>query len=80
MKIINKYVFPILIIILLIAFIIYASVKQKEGFCVCPSGSVLRNGGCYSCEAGFKLNNDYYNAHCSNGEEVRPPIIMPVKC
>jgi hypothetical protein len=78
-KIVNKYVFPILIVLLAIAFIIYASVT-KEGFCNCASGSVLRNGGCYSCEAGFRLNNDYYNAHCTNGSEVRPPIIMPVKC
>ena len=79
MKVVNKYVFPIIIILLAIGFIIYASVK-KEGFCVCPSGSVLRNGGCYSCEAGFKLNNDYYNSHCSNGKEIKPAIIMPVKC
>lgn len=80
MKILNKYVFPIIIILLLIAFIIYASLVKKEGFCLCPSGSVLRNGGCYSCEAGFNLNPDYYNPYCINGPKIKPATIIPVKC
>jgi hypothetical protein len=80
MKILNKYVFPIIIILLLISFIIYASVVKKEGFCLCPSGSVLRNGGCYSCEAGFNLNSDYYNPYCKNDSKIRPAITIPIKC
>ena len=66
MKIINHYVFPIIIILLLLGFIIYASVK-KEGFnnfCACPSGTQLRNGGCLYCPEGYRLSTDYYNAHC----------------
>jgi len=80
MKILNKYVFPIITILLLISFIIYASVVKKEGFCLCPSGSVLRNGGCYSCEAGFNLNSDYYNPYCKNDSKIRPAITIPIKC
>jgi hypothetical protein len=80
MKILNKYIFPIIIILLLISFIIYASVVQKEGFCLCPSGSVLRNGGCYTCEAGFNLNSDYYNPYCKNDSKIRPAITIPIKC
>jgi hypothetical protein len=79
-KLINKYIFPIIIILLLIAFIIYASLVKEEGFCMCPSGTALRNGGCYSCEAGFTLNSDYYNTHCTNGKDIRPAIITNVKC
>jgi hypothetical protein len=80
MKILNKYIFPIIIILLLISFIIYASVVQKEGFCLCPSGSVLRNGGCYTCEAGFNLNSDYYNPYCKNDSKIRPAITIPIQC
>lgn len=79
MKIVNVYIFPVLIILLAIGFIIFASVK-KEGFCACASGSVLRNGGCYSCEAGYSITGDYYNAFCVNGDKIKPAIVMPVKC
>ena len=63
---VTKYILPTIIIVLLIAFIIYASITT-EGFannCYCPSGSQLKNGGCYSCESGYKLSTDYYNAYC----------------
>ena len=81
LKLINKYLFPIIIIILLIAFIIWAS-TMKEGFkdCVCPSGSSLRNGGCYMCESGYTLNNDYYIPLCLSGSNTKPPIMKNVVC
>jgi hypothetical protein len=67
MKIINKYLFPIIIFILLLAFFIWAVTSEKEGFkngCKCDDGSELKNGGCYSCEPGYKLSTDYYNVKC----------------
>lgn len=66
MKIINHYIFPIIVVLLLLSFIIYASVKP-EGFtngCACPSGTQLRNGGCLYCPDNYTLNNDYYNSRC----------------
>lgn len=61
----NVYVFPTIIIVLLIAFIIYASTTENfRNHCVCPDGSELRNGGCYSCENGYKISKDYYNPYC----------------
>ena len=50
MKIMNKYIFPVCIIILLVAFIIWAATTTKEGYVSnvvkksnSPSGSILRN-------------------------------------
>jgi hypothetical protein len=66
MKYVNEYILPIIVIVLLIAFLIYASVTS-EGFsnnCKCPAGSQLKNGGCYTCESGYKLSTDYYNSYC----------------
>ena len=83
MKIINKYIFPISIIILLVAFLIWAS-TTKEGFsggCYCPPGSTLKNGGCYSCEAGYLLSDDYYNTRCiKNDQPSKPPIFNKIIC
>lgn len=68
-KMLNKYVIPTVIFILLLAFFIWAVTLNKEGFknnCECPSGSNLRNGGCYSCENGYKLSDNYYNVFCAS--------------
>ena len=79
LKLFNKYLIPTVIFILLLAFFIWAVVlEQKEGFknsCVCPSGSQLRNGGCYSCENGYKLTDDYYNVYCisENPNDLNTP-------
>jgi hypothetical protein len=59
-----KYGMPIIIVILLLAFIIYASVNEGFTNCKCPDGSELKNGGCYICENGYKLSSDYYNPYC----------------
>ena len=89
--IVVQYVIPLVIIGLLVGFIIYASVK-KEGFdsgnCKCPSGSMLKNGGCFSCDNGYTLSTDYYHPHCvSNNPNdkgtpnyTRPPIYKSVNC
>lgn len=82
MKAIIKYAMPVIIIILLLAFIIYAA--TNEGFadgCVCPSGSELKNGGCYSCEPGYKLTTEYYNSFCVNSENsTKPATIKKISC
>jgi hypothetical protein len=65
MKLIKKYVLPLLVLGLLLGFLIYGSVKQGFlDFCVCPKGSQLRNGGCLTCPEGYRLSTDYYNSHC----------------
>ena len=65
MKILNKYVFPIIIILLLISFIIYASVEKKEGFqssspSSCPNGFTVVDGGCVYCPSNFTFDMDLY--------------------
>jgi len=84
MKFINKYIFPISIIILLLAFVIWASTK-KESFvtCRCPRGTTLRNNRCYSCTGTETLSNDRNNPMCivtnRNGTTFsKPPSIK--KC
>jgi hypothetical protein len=90
MKSITKYILPIIIVILLIAFIIYAS-TTSEGFlnnCKCPDGSELKNGGCYTCESGYKLSTDYYNTYCisenpndyNSGKYVKSATYKSVVC
>ena len=79
------YFVPILIFISILGLLIYAYVHNKEGFedCSCPSNSTLRNGGCYSCEPGYKLNDDYYNAHCialDPSAGTKPAIVKQVTC
>lgn len=64
MKVATKYVGPIVILILLFSFIIYAAVKENFADCKCPEGSMLKNGGCYTCEKGYRLSTDYYNSQC----------------
>ena len=44
LKLLIKWIFPVIIIILLIAFIIWAS--TSEGFNSCPEGSRVGNNGC----------------------------------
>lgn len=79
LKALNKYVIPTVIFILLLAFFIWAVVlQQKEEFknnCDCENGSQLRNGGCYSCENGYKLSDDYYNVYCvsENPNDLHTP-------
>ena len=79
LKIINKYIFPVIIFILLLAFFIWAvTLNNKEGFsnnCECPTGSVLRNGGCYTCDNGYKLSDNYYNTYCisENPNDLHTP-------
>ena len=81
-----KYVFPIIIIVLLIAFIIYAStVENFRNHCVCPDGSELKNGGCYSCEKGYTLSKDYYNPYCvrdtsGTGKYITAAIYKFISC
>jgi len=84
-KAISKYVGPIIILLLLISF--FMSMYIKEGFtdCTCPSGSELKNGGCYSCEKGYKLSTDYYNSFCISespncGNSIRPAIYKKMNC
>ena len=89
-KITNRYIFPILIILLLIGFIIYASVKREgyADFCACPKGTQLRNGGCLYCPEGYRLSTDYYNAHCvsenpndySSKRYILGPSIKKLEC
>jgi len=64
-KILNKYIFPIIIILLLISFIIYASVEKKEGFqssspTSCPNGATVVDGGCVYCQSNFTFDIDLY--------------------
>ena len=78
LKVVNKYLIPIVIFILLLSFFIWAVVLQKEGFknnCECANGSSLRNGGCYKCDDGYKLSDDYYNVHCisENPNDLNTP-------
>ena len=78
LKITNKYIFPVIIFILLLSFFIWAVTLKKEGFannCECANGSVLRNGGCYKCDDGYKLSDDYYNTYCisENPNELHTP-------
>lgn len=83
-----NYVGPIVIILLLIGFFIYSSVKESFSDCTCPTGSMLRNGGCLTCESGYRLSTDYYNAHCvstnpndyGSGKYIKPAVVKSVKC
>lgn len=77
-KLVNKYILPVIIFILLLAFFIWAVTTSIEGFknsCDCPSNSELRNGGCYSCDEGYKLSKDYYNSYCisDNPNNINTP-------
>ena len=82
----NVYILPIIIIILLFAFIIYASTVEKfSNNCKCADGSELRNGGCYSCEKGYKLSKDYYNPYCvsdtpGSGNNIKGAKYNSVTC
>ena len=85
LKIINKYVFPILIFSSILGLLIYAFTYKKEGFedCSCPDNTILKNGGCYSCDNEYKLNDDYYNPHCialDSSGRIKPAIITKVVC
>lgn len=84
-KAINKYVGPIIILLLLISFLMYMSFKEGFTDCACPSGSELKNGGCYSCPSGYKLSTDYYNSHCVSetpncGSAIKPAIYKKISC
>lgn len=78
LKIVNKYVIPVVIYILLFAFFAWAVSLQKEGFknnCECETGTHLKNGGCYLCENGYKLSDNYYNVFCvsENPNDLNTP-------
>ena len=88
-KLVNKYVFPLLIFAALVVFILYNRVKQGFGdFCVCPKDTMLRNGGCLTCPKGYKLSTDYYNAHCvsinpndyNTPKYIMGPTIKKLEC
>jgi hypothetical protein len=88
-KLINKYVFPILIIILAISFIIYASVK-KEGFQVstptsasyCPSGSteVDQGLGCVFCPPRYTFDTSLYYCKPANYNGDTTKLKAPYFC
>ena len=83
-----KYIGPTIIVLLLLGFIIYASVTEKFSDCKCPKGSQLRNGGCLTCDSGYRLSTDYYNAHCVNLDPntygtrkyIKPAIVKSLNC
>jgi len=80
-KAISKYIGPVIILLLLAGFLIYASIEEGFTDCNCPSGSELRNGGCYSCEEGYKLSTDYYNSFCVNESGViKGAIYKKINC
>lgn len=73
LRFLKKWWLPIVLVIVLV----FAMRSSTEGFFSCPEGSQLRNGGCYSCEDGYYLNGDYYNAHClkPDSSDIKPPVI-----
>ena len=88
-KNINKYVFPILIIIVAIAFIIYMSVK-KEGFqtatpsagSYCPVGTteVGQGSGCVFCPPNFTFDIDLYACKPRNYNDDTTKLKAPYFC
>ena len=89
MKIINKYVFPILIILLTVSFIIYASVK-KEGFqpatssvgSYCPVGTteVAQGVGCVFCPPNFTFDANLYACKPRNYNGITSQLKAPYFC
>jgi hypothetical protein len=80
-KAISKYIGPVIILLLLVSLLIYASIQEGFTDCACPAGSELRNGGCYSCEKTYKLSTDYYNSFCVNESGgIKAAIYKKISC